>query len=175
MINLLHIGNYANDGFVKICTISVNPATLNWELNDQHSYLFCDHTSWVYAVVNGEAVEKIGETGQPLGIRSKKYTANNQPLCGTTNRFGRLRSMGHITDTKSNDTDVTIRRELHNDALAGNVSLWARRCSQSKSTINVNGKPIEIVQSFHKQLEKAYLTAISDKHNMLPRLNKCKI
>ena len=52
--------------------------------------------------VDGETIVKIGETGNPLGIRTSR---TDQPLKGTKCRFGRLIShRNDVTDQSIRDT-----------------------------------------------------------------------
>ena len=51
---LLNINTYVQDGFSKVADVRANPDTGKWELVEQSSSLYENHTSWVYAVVVGK-------------------------------------------------------------------------------------------------------------------------
>ena len=74
---LLNINTYVQDGFSKVADVRANPDTGKWELVEQSSSLYENHTSWVYAVVVGEEIVKIGETGLKLGIKKQR---TDQPV-----------------------------------------------------------------------------------------------
>ena len=166
----LNINNYIADGFVKIADVQ-NLVNLKWKLvNKNVEYLYSDHTSWVYMVVVGKEIVKIGETGNPLGIRMKRGE-RDQPVIGTTNRFGRLRGYGRAV-ANATDTDCNIRYELREEVSAGKVSLWAKKCKQKTIKELIGGVEQTIHLSSHKNIEHAYLTLIHNETCMLPRLNK---
>ena len=116
-------------------------------------------------IVDGQEIVKVGETGNPLGIRS---TRSSQPLKGTKCRFGRL--ISH-TSTGKSDTDERIRRKLFESANEGNVSLWARRCETVQFDEVIAGKKRTVVHSSHKDLEVAYLDHIYQETGSYPRCN----
>ena len=130
-----HIGNFAADGFVKVCDVETETALVyNKDLNiheqqPQWYYkniktdtMFLDHRSWIYFIVVNDYVVKIGETGNPLGIAENTPYKNGevQPKSGTTSRFGRIR--------KGDMTDANIRSKLETVVKLGLVSLWAKQC-----------------------------------------------
>jgi hypothetical protein len=171
---LLNINTYVQDGFSKVADVRANPDTGKWELVEQSSSLYENHTSWVYAVVVGEEIVKIGETGLQLGIKKQK---TDQPIAGTTNRMGRLAGFGKTFDAnmQKTDTDVRIRSTLHEEALKGNVCIWAKRCDILGVLSVLYGETYKTFTTYHKQIEKAYLTRIHNKTGVLPRLNPAKI
>lgn len=161
----LNIYNYIDDGFVKIADVKQNGYS-DWSLvNQNEDFLYMDHRSWVYMIVDGQEIVKIGETGNPLGIRSAR---SSQPLKGTKCRFGRL--ISHSSTGKS-DTDERIRHRLFESAKKGNVSLWARRCETVQFDEVIAGKKRTVVHSSHKDLEVAYLDHIYQKTGSYPRCN----
>ena len=165
-----NIDTYVPDGFIKVADV-VNLPNLKWKLvNRNAEYLYSDHTSWVYMIVVGKEIVKIGETGQPLGIRMR-VGEKDQPAIGTHNRFGRLRGYGNAI-AGSKDTDCYIRYELKEDASAGKVSLWAKKCKQKTIKELIGGVEHTISLSSHKNIEQAYLSFIHNETCMLPKLNK---
>ena len=162
-MNALDIKNYQVDGFVKVCDVA-NDSDNRWYYTDiNEAAMFADHKSWVYfIVVNGEIV-KVGETGNPLGVRMK---TSNQPKLGTEGCFGRYRT-GDLTD-------AVIREELKKEVCKGLVTLWARRCEMVTVTTSVCGQDDITVTSFHKDLEMRYLDYIFAQTGTLPKLNKAR-
>ena len=175
---LFNINSYVQDGFQKVADVRVMPNTGKWEYQNARAngmLLYESHNSWVYAIVLGEEIVKIGETGLQLGIFSKQ---TGQPLIGTTNRMGRLRGFGKTFEADwQSDTDVRIRKYLFEEGIKdiGAVSIWARRCEIVKCTTPLYGESKETFTTYHKQLEKAYLTKIHNETGVLPRLNPNKI
>lgn len=171
IVDYFNINNYIVEDFVKIADIQCLP-NLKWKLvNRNDDYLYSNHSSWVYMIVVENEIVKIGETGQPLGIQGLQPTNRDQPVIGTHNRFGRLRGFGKAThDAK--DTDCYIRYELKEAAIAGKVSLWAKKCKQ-KTIIEIIGGYKHIINlDSHKELEQAYLNFLYKKTYRLPKLNK---
>ena len=173
-MNLFDIDTYKKDGFVKVADV-LKHYDGTWALENQHEYLWSDHRSWVYAIVVGQEVVKIGETGLPLGIRKKRerYYKWPQPVIGTHNRFGRLRGFGEVRNPEWKDTDVRIRRALLEEQEP--ISLWVRKCEVATLPITVYGQQEQTQHAYHKELEKAYLTRIEQETGCLPRLNIGKI
>jgi hypothetical protein len=116
-------------------------------------------------IVDGQEIVKVGETGNPLGIRTSR---SDQPLKGTKCRFGRLIS---FATNDSGDTDERIRNELFESAKEGNVSLWAKRCETVPFEEIIAGKKRTVVHSSHKDLEMAYLDHIYQETGSYPRCN----
>jgi len=173
-MNLLNIESYKKDGFIKLADVRKQPDG-KWELENQHEYLWSDHRSWVYCIVVGEEIVKIGETGLPLGIRKKRERKREwpQPIIGTHNRFGRLRGFGETFHPEWKDTDVRIRRALFEEEQP--ISLWVRKCEVVDLPITVHRRTKKISHAFHKELEKIYLEMIQSENGRLPRLNIGKI
>ena len=175
VLELLNINTYIQDGFKLVAKVQANPDNGKWQFVEQQDSLYEDHNSWVYAVVVGEEIVKIGETGSKLGILSKR---TSQPVIHTNNRMGRLRGFGKTFEADwQTDTDVRIRSALHEAALehVGKVSIWARRCDIVNIKSTLYGKTYETFTTYHKQLEKSYLTRIHEETGVLPRLNPTKI
>lgn len=168
----LHIKNYINDGFQHIADVKQKEYGhySNWELsNVNEELLFSEHNSWVYVIVEDEQVVKLGETGQPLGVKGTRTFM----LQGTQSRFGRLISHGDaLADAR--DTDSRIRFHLWESAMQGKVSLYAFKCPSETITTNVFGVEHTFVAHTHKTVEKAYLTSLSAS-GCLPKLNKARI
>ena len=172
----LNIYNYIDDGFVKIADVEMqalkrkyykDPTIWQWKLiNQNEDFLYMDHRSWVYFIVDGQQIVKIGETGNPLGIRTSR---SDQPLKGTKCRFGRL--ISHGDGYGPGDTDGRIRRELRKSAEKGDISLWARRCEFIETKEVIAGKKQILLHSSHKDLETAYLDHIYKETGSYPRCN----
>jgi len=178
-MDLFDIESYIPDGFVKVADVEHDPIKQGWwkYRNINEDLFFEDHRSWVYAIVSGFEVVKIGETGNPLGILSTRMPHFGQPVSGTACRFGRLRSFGSIDNPKDNDTDLRIRRSLYEDVSkgVGYVSLWAKRCDISYVQSKLYGESFVVPVLYHKEIEKGYLNRILDETGRLPRLNAGRI
>ena len=65
----LNIYNYIDDGFVKIADVrqyGSTPRYTEWSLvNQNEDFLYMDHRSWVYMIVDGQEIVKVGETKAP--------------------------------------------------------------------------------------------------------------
>lgn len=173
-----NITDYLSDGFQKVCDVYHEYADdkFTWQLhNIDEQLLWSEHNSWVYFIVSGNTIMKVGETSQPLGIKSTKslllgHPQQNadyeyksvhwyQPVGRTTNRFGRLCNWGE-------DTDWYIRTSLHDDVMQGKVSLWAKKCEKIKYVTTAFGKELVLYATVHKDLELIYIDAVN------PPLNK---
>lgn len=177
--------SYKADGFVKVCDVSHSAAQSakmfaelfdfvkdyeytsdEWRYtNINQDIMFSEHTSWVYFIVVAGVIYKIGETGNPLGIKVKTGSRIGQPKKSTECRFGRLSFM-------KDPTDGAIRAALFNAVKAGTVTLWAKKCEAVKSKIIFDGEDHIIHAQVHKQLEKKYLDLIVAATYMLPDGNK---
>ena len=100
--------------------------------------MFSPHNSWVYFIVDGDTIVKVGETSQPLGIESEYH---NQPITGTKSRLGRYR--------KGDQTDTYIRNELVESVKNNQVSIWARKC-ELKVINEIQDKITSEILKFHK-------------------------
>jgi hypothetical protein len=169
MTNVLDIKNYIVDGFEKVCDVD-NGDNRRGEVyhgkffyeNINDDLMYTNHRSWVYMIVSGTTIVKIGETGNPLGIRKKDYSG--QPVWSTECRLGRLAHM------KCN-TDGRIREELYDDCNKRIVSIWAKKCEQVPQKITINGQSKTVLCSYHKELELEYLDHIFRNIGRYPKLN----
>ena len=132
MHKVLDINHYLQDGFYRIADVEpqLGNAT-KWNFINQHPDLYSEHRCWVYMIVDGNEVVKIGETGQPLGIRKIR---DDQPQITTECRFGRLRGAGgkdRNMDGTYTDTDMRIREELQESVSRGTVSIYAKQCDET--------------------------------------------
>lgn len=164
---VLDIRNYTNM-FSKVCDVEQISADQWRYKNINADMLFSSHTSWVYFVVDGIEIKKIGETGLPLGIKDNNINdmIELQPIADSTSRFGRYR--------KGDGTDRFIRSSLAISAKAGTVSLWAHACTITKSTINVLGEQIEVNNTHHKDLETILIDRVVATIGTRPTLNKVR-
>jgi len=170
---VLDIASYIDDGFKKLADVQDD-----WEYYD-HRWMYEDineilmysnHTSWVYAIVDGDEIVKIGETGNVLGIepiRESDQYEEVQPIINTKCRMGRLRGFG----TTESDTDFRIRKELEDSVRDDKVSIWAKKCPIIIKEVNIIGTPKQIGSKIHKALEQDYLQTIKWNVGMYPRLN----
>jgi hypothetical protein len=157
---------YVNDGFQKICDVSLKylesaqcpDVSDEWYYsNINEALMYLDHKSWVYFIVDGDTIVKVGETGNPLGIRNSRVNRyfEDQPISGTRSRFGRLARFGG-----DNDTDGRIRRDLKECVNKGSVSLWARKCEIKDYEVMIGGELLNTKITFHKELELQYIDRI---------------
>ncbi len=169
MNEALNIQNYIADGFVKVCEVILLKDNTWIYKNINDSVMYKDHRSWIYFIVSDNEIVKVGETGNPLGIKSTRYYIDEnqhswyQPTPGSTNRFGRYR--------KGDLTDEFIRNSLKNEAILGKVSLWAKECPLQEIEVTIRGEKTITKNSIHKHLELDILKNIRD-HGSWPRLNK---
>jgi len=148
-----NINHYIDDGFVKVCTVAPGYNSNYWHYkNINKDYLYCNHRSWIYFIVNDETVVKVGESGNPLGI---KMATRDQPVGNSTNRFGRLAQA-------TSSTDANIKHYLYNSVQEGHVSLWAKKCEINKFETKIGGKNRQTLLTFHKELELQYLDYMKD-------------
>lgn len=131
---LIPVNQFLSDGFKHVCNIHHtyrNKLNKTWFAGTSyHKYLFDDHSSWIYLIVVNGYVFKIGETAKRLATPSSprilledKTIASEQPLGGSQNgRFGRL-FYNPQTPGNAIDTDAYIREELHQNTVAGLVSI----------------------------------------------------
>lgn len=163
MNNILDISNYISDGFEKVCDVR-QTLDHHWMYINQNEYiLYSTHRSWVYAICVNNKIVKIGETGNPLGI---KHKIGNQPIIGTSSRLGRYR--------KGCGTDTDIREHLINEVADGKVSIWARKCETFTIETTIAGNKVLSTTSIHKDLEMKYLDFIKEKTGSYPLLNKAR-
>jgi len=169
-INDLTIHSFIPDGFKHVCDICSETSTVDaWTyINVDENIMYDTHGGWVYLITVNESVYKIGETGQPLGKRSKRVKVTH-PVGGTKARLSRYRS--HC-NKKKYDTDHAIRQKLqeHLDNKAV-VSFWAKKCDNIDVMETVLGELVSIKTETHKILEKKYLRIIKDEYGELPKLH----
>jgi hypothetical protein len=166
----LNIQNFIIDGFQKVCDIDIHPNNHeNWYYrNINHSIMFANHKSWVYFIVEDNEIIKVGETGNPLGIRKESdwYSSNPQPLSGSKCRTGRY--------INGDGTDRVIRDGLY-ESISNkrhNYSFWAKKCDYITTQFTICGQPYTTFATVHKDLEKQYLDFININFGTYPRLNK---
>jgi hypothetical protein len=164
----LNIKNFVDDGFSKVCDVVISHDGWRYKNIDQN-LMFSDHRSWVYFIVKGSTIVKVGETGNPLGI--EEYWLYDdyelQPVASSKCRFGRLR--------KGDSTDSYIRASLRDFIKGGgNVSLWAKKCKTVVVNESIGGKSKTVFTSKHKSLEQEYLKYFETYLGTLPDLNKIK-
>ena len=162
-----NINHYTTLDWQKVCKVNDNNGQWYYsEINE--SLMFSDHRSWVYAITIDEKIAKIGESGQPLGIKGSKnfdpLTWEVQPKTGTQSRLGRYR--------KGDGTDERIRESLVDDILDGKrVEIYAIKCSVTNHQYNINGKIFNINSAIHKDFEKSLLDYYVYHTGSLPFLN----
>jgi hypothetical protein len=177
MDDAFKIKTYIPDGFVKVCDVAEDDDGMWYYTSIDDAVMFDPHRSWIYAIVTREfldieqgtidpdpgVVEKLGESGNPLGIRCQRGD-KTQPAKSTQSRLGRYRN--------GDGTDERIRAELHNEVAAGLVSIWARKCMLIPIDVTIAGTNAQTALSFHKDVELRYLEHIFNTTGKLPRLNK---
>jgi len=157
-----NVSHYSELEFQKVCDVVEMWHNTTWIYGNMNTELmYSAHTSWVYFIVDGNTIVKVGETGLPLGIRVR---AHDQPLAGTTNRFGRLANF------KNDATDSRIRVKLKESVRNGKVSLWAKKCPITVSKISLAGDTLSLKKTFHKELELSIIDYMSA-HHYWPELN----
>lgn len=156
----LDINSYIKDGFEHVCDVKEYQGT--WIYQNQGRYMYDPHTSWVYAITTDCEIKKIGESGNPLGIKG----TGNQPKSGSTSRLGRYKD--------GTGTDAHIRTSLESDIRSGKtVSIWAKKCPIIDYPTTIDGMPAVVNSAVHKELEKAYLDYIKKGNaGNYPNLNK---
>lgn len=159
--SLLGVEAYINDGFVKVCDVRMDSHNHWFYVNINEKVMFDGHKSWVYFILVDDCIYKVGETGNPLGIRVRN---SDQPKACSSNRFGRYRC--------GDGTDLFVRSELQYEVIDQRVSLWARRCDIVSAPVVVGGETKAAITSFQKDLELHYLDHIFSKTGRYPPLNK---
>jgi hypothetical protein len=157
-----YIQYYAQDGFREVCRLEYYRRSNFWDVHVvDEQYMWDDHKSWIYIITDGNRVMKIGESGNPLGIRSRNGVHRS-----TQCRIGRILS--------GDGTDSDIRRSLAESAARAPswVSIWAKRCDIITKTVVVGGQGRRLPTTYHKALELAYLDAYGEATDHYPPLNK---
>ena len=140
-----HINHYINSGFKKVCNIKSTYHGNKWFYTNIDNFLmYSTHSSWVYMITVNGWIVKIGECGNPLGIRIKN---SDQPLRSSKSRLGR-----YISGDKS---DVIVREWLRRDTQStdSEVSIYAYKCPESIETIFNLEEKITAKSQVHKDLE----------------------
>ena len=108
-------------GFKYVCGIELEDYTNgsdNWLYYEiEKDIMYSKSKGWIYIITLDGEIFKIGETGQPLGIRNKK---TGQPIQGSKSRSGRMRrnNMNGIKSGKE-DTDKRVRELAYPHLLQG--------------------------------------------------------
>ena len=160
-IEALNVTTYAKDGFYKVCRVSQCEYTANWhyyEINED--IMFCDHKSWVYFIVDDTEIVKVGETGNPLGIRNKV----DKNTTGSTSRLGRYMN--------GDQSDQFVRDSLADSVDKGTVAIYAKKCDYIETPVVLGGVKTYAKSTIHKDLEMQYLDHIYFHTGQYPRLNK---
>jgi hypothetical protein len=166
-----HIKHYSNFNWQKVCTVHSSGKDNTWTYkNIDKKLMYSDHRSWVYALTVDDYIVKIGETGQPLGIR--KSDGDDQPRSGTKCRFGRYRSM-KASPGQGEDTDDTIRSALMEETSDAKteVAFYAYQCPEIDHKIPIVNTAVNCKSQIHKQLEKKLLDYYKDNTGTYPMLN----
>lgn len=163
---MLNIKNYIKDGFVKVCEVAEDNQHQWYYKNVNKDIMFDPHRSWVYFIVVDDEIVKVGETGNPLGIKGGYINQGweSQPKKGTSSRLGRYRN--------GDGTDAYIRQTLYKEVQDGRVSIWALRCEMIVANVTIAGQPHSTMTSFHKDLEIKYIKHFVQYMGQLPKLNK---
>jgi len=154
-------------GWEKVCDVRTTYYGNYWYyVNINKDIMFSPHQSWIYAITDNEQIVKIGESGNPLGIRYKRFDSNfpeSQPQIGTKCRLGRYR--------KNGDSDQTIREYLRREAANNQIAIYAYKCPNFEIPISIGGKEKIVQSTIHKHLEKVILDFIAEKDGRYPWLN----
>lgn len=181
----LNINSYKDEGFAKVCDVMKHPDNLdNWfyyNVDDQ----FVDpcpgiDCSYVYFIVRGEEIVKIGETGNSMLIQSQRgYRVDNEGRCTRDNRFpvyaflsGSKSRLGRYMN--GDRTCAYIRDVLDADVRNRNVSIWARRCPTYSYETCIAGCTSKVYYAAHKDFERKYLDKIRWETFRLPEFNKLR-
>ena len=149
-------------GFQRVCTVKNLYGQWFYEQIDR-KVMYKDHSSWVYCITMDGYIEKVGESGQPLGIITNN-SASYQPKKGSESRLGRY--------INGDSTDKRIRDELREDIDAGRkVEIWALECPETIVPVDVMDTTFNLAAHIHKQLEKLILDMIKLETGFYPRLN----
>jgi hypothetical protein len=179
--HVLNVNNYLQDGFVPVCKVQhdilLSDGTYGWRyVESDLSLLFSEHRSWVYFVVVDNAIVKVGQTGLRLGIPYDVVAPENdrdQPICGTTNRFGRMRRQFNKPGQRE-DTDSRNRKLLQSCVEEGRVTLWAKACPITLYEVTVQGINTVVEKTMNVDLETIILDHIQRDWGRYPVLNVCR-
>jgi len=126
--------------------------------------MFSKHCGWVYAITSDDIIVKIGETGNPLGIRNTKKNSLNVVVESTKSRLGRLIYF-------PTGTDFVIRQALANEE---NIKIYAKKCMPVKTSTIIGGKRKQLTPRPNKEVELAYLDLFMELTGKHPKLNKAR-
>lgn len=146
-----------------------------WEWDRVCDDIYKEHTSYIYLVVAGDEIVKLGETEKPLAILNEKSTTTTTLFrTGSFSRIGRLSS--HTDNNEKDSTDEGIRNALLTEASNGDVQIFAWAIpilghTDSRFKDNASGGKMSFTG--HKDLEKQLLELLI-REASLPRLNKGK-
>lgn len=159
-----YIWHYENMNFVRVCTVNQTKNN-NWYYSDiNKDVMFSDHTSWVYFITINGYIVKIGETGNPLGIKTSERIPywETQPITGSKSRLGRYR--------KGDASDERIRRDLQEDIKSekNKIEFYAIKCEELNIELPILGT---VNSQIHKALERKLLDYYKDYTGTYPRLN----
>lgn len=164
MKNYSHISypNWGKDRFRLVCKVRYHIPTGKWIYsNVNKTLMFSQHRGWVYLIVVNNIINKIGETGNPLGIHNSRKNALNTCVENNKSRLGRL--------IYGDGTDKYIREALKNEK---NIKIYAKKCPPGKTSSIFDGKREKLNPTPHKILETKYLKLFKEKTGRLPKLNK---
>ena len=173
---------YIDNGqdFKLVCDVKQDSTTprkhYSWEYqNINEDVLYSHDLHWVYAITIDYKIIKWGESANPLGIKPKQRYFNHkeiQPITGTKSRMGRYRAHG----TDRSDTDYRIRRMLEQFVKdpQRKVQFWARKCTEYREVLTLDGYKKTIISSNNKTMEKFFLDFYKSIYGHYPRLNKAR-
>jgi len=163
----LDVEHYKSMGFQQVCRVNrLNDNTWYYTSID-HEIMYSDHRSWIYFITVDGRIQKIGETGNPLGIKSSIGVGgarDTQPKTGSESRLGRYR--------KGDQTDSRCREELKAAIDQGClVEFWAYKCPIKQETITLNEQALLVSVTHHKDLEMVLMDYYKQMTGSLPPLN----
>lgn len=161
---LLDIRCYSE--FQHLCDVSEYSYSYRWDYkNIDQTLMFSDHSSWVYVITKNFTIQKLGETGNLLGYRTK--TDQTHPLQSTKGRISRY--------IAGRETDHDIRLSLHDSVISNDkISFYVKKCEYVSTDITIGGEKMTTTATTHKQQEMLYLDKIYSMTGMYPVLNKCR-
>lgn len=157
---------YSSMNWARVCTVKARRDGTWFYENIDKSLMFSEHSSWLYCITLDGVIKKVGESGQPLGIRARnQYVAHNaQPVTGSKSRLGRYRN--------GTDTDKRIRDKLNTEiARGGLVEIWVVPCPEAQVSYKMLGEERSYSAQIHKKLEKDFLDVFKENTGRYPTLN----
>ena len=157
----IDVNTYIKDGFKHVADV-VHCANGTWSYRNVDDFIMFDpHNSWVYFIVVGNKIVKVGESEKPLGIR---YGGERgQPVPNSSCRFGGYRQ---------GRSEQFIREALQDSEEV--VSIWAKKCEIVEHKTIFAGKERLVKSYCHKTLEKEYINLIKNLTGSIPPLNKIR-